>query len=134
HGKSALEKKPARSPERDAFNQRLLHSNATPLWEVLSELVPALPKPRCVPHLWTYEEMRPLLLESGDLITAAEAERRVLILENPGMPGSSHITPSLYAGLQLVMPGETASTHRHAPAALRFVIESAGGYTAVEGE
>jgi gentisate 1,2-dioxygenase len=134
HAKSALDKKPERSPERDAFYQRLLRSNATPLWEVLSELVPALPKPRCVPHLWAYDEMRPLLLESGELITAQEAERRVLILENPGMSGTSHITPSLYAGLQLVLPGETAATHRHAPAALRFVIESQGGYTAVDGE
>jgi gentisate 1,2-dioxygenase len=84
--------------------------------------------------MWRYEEMRPLLMESGGLITAREAERRVLILENPGVRGASRITQSLYAGMQLVMPGETAPTHRHTASALRFVIESNGGYTAVDGE
>jgi gentisate 1,2-dioxygenase len=131
---SALDSKPAPTPERREFYQRLSRKNATPLWEVLAELVPPFPKPRCVPTLWPYDEMRPLLLESGKLITAQEAERRVLILENPGILGSSQITRSLYAGLQLVLPGETAPTHRHAPSALRFVIESQGGYTAVDGE
>ena len=29
----------------------------------------------------------PLLLEAGELITAQEAERRVLVLENPGFHG-----------------------------------------------
>jgi len=73
-------------------------------------------------------------MESGGLITASEAERRVLMLENPGIPGSSQITQSLYAGLQLVLPGEAAPTHHHAPSALRFVIESDGGFTSVDGE
>ena len=46
------------------------------------------------------------ILEAGGLITAAEAERRVLILENPGLRGKSSITTSLYVGIQSVMPGE----------------------------
>lgn len=78
--------------------------------------------------------MRPLLMEAGGLITAKEAERRVLVLENPGVRGLSQITQSLYAGLQLVMPGEVTSTHRHAAAAIRLILEGNGGYTAVEGE
>jgi len=78
--------------------------------------------------------MRSLLLEAGRVITAKEAERRVLILENPSMPGTSLITQNMYAGLQLVDPGETTSTHRHVTSALRFVIESEQGYTAVDGE
>jgi gentisate 1,2-dioxygenase len=73
-------------------------------------------------------------MESGSLITAMEAERRVLILENPGLRGSSQITNSLYAGLQLILPGEVARAHRHAASAMRFVIESDGAYTAVDGE
>jgi len=36
--------------------------------------------------------------------------------------------------VQLVLPGETAPTHRHTASALRFVIESQGGYTSVDGE
>ena len=54
--------------------------------------------------------MRPFIAEAGRLITAEEAERRVLILENPGLPGMSRITQSLYAGLQLILPGEIAHT------------------------
>ena len=46
----------------------------------------------------------------------------------------SRITGSLYAGLQLILPGEVAPCHRHAASALRFVIEGTGAYTAVEGE
>ena len=132
---SAPDTKPASSLSRQEFYQRLRAKNAAPLWEVLSDLVTPQPNPRCVPALWKYREMRPLLMESGGLITAQEAERRVLILENPGLPGSSQITQSLYAGLQLVLPGETAPTHRHTPSALRFVMESdGGGFTAVDGE
>jgi gentisate 1,2-dioxygenase len=47
-----------------------------------------------------------MLMEAGELISAAEAERRVLILENPALPGQSRITQTLYAGLQLILPGD----------------------------
>jgi gentisate 1,2-dioxygenase len=77
--------------------------------------------------------MRPYLMESGKLISADEAERRVLMLENPGLKGLPQITQSLYAGLQLVLPGEVTATHRHVAAALRFVIEGTGAYTSVNG-
>jgi gentisate 1,2-dioxygenase len=73
-------------------------------------------------------------MESGELISAAEAERRVLVLENPGLRGASAITHTLYAGLQLILPGEVAPSHRHVQSALRFVIEGTGAYTAVDGE
>jgi gentisate 1,2-dioxygenase len=73
-------------------------------------------------------------MRSGGLISAKEATRRVLILENPGLGGEAQVTQSLYAGLQLIMPGEVAPAHRHTQSALRFVIEGRGAYTAVEGE
>ncbi len=62
-------------------------------------------------------------MQSGQLITAEEAVRRVLILENPGLRGQSCITQSLYAGLQVIMPGEIAPSHRHTQSALRFIVE-----------
>ena len=96
--------------------------------------MPVKPRPKAVPTIWRYNEIHPLLLEAGKLITAKQAERRVLILENPGVRGTSQITESLYAGLQLILPGEVAPTHRHTASALRFVIEGNGAYTAVEGE
>src|SRR5260370_16362863 len=73
-------------------------------------------------------------MESGALITAEEAERRVLILENPGMRGESKATNTLFAGVQMILPGEVAPAHRHVSSAIRFVLDGEGAYTAVEGE
>lgn len=105
-----------------------------PLWEVMSALVTPQPRSPAQVHRWTYADARDYLLRAGDLISAAQAERRVLIMENPGLPGSSSATSSLYAGLQLILPGEIAPCHRHAQCALRFVMEGEGAFTAVDGE
>ena len=77
----------------------------------------------CLPAIWHYREVRPHLMQSGGLITAQEATRRVLILMNPGLGGEASITGSLFAGLQLILPGEVAPAHRHTQSALRFIIE-----------
>ena len=116
------------------FYKRLPNQNLAPLWTVLSSLITPVPQSRCQPALWIYDRVRPLIMESGSLITAKQAERRVLILENPGMPGESRITETLYAGLQLIMPGEIAPAHRHTQSALRFIVEGSGAFTAVDGE
>jgi gentisate 1,2-dioxygenase len=127
--------RPETSPQLKALYQRLAAKNTAPLWEVLGDIVTPQPKAGCVPALWRYDEVRALLMDAGALISAQEAERRVLVLENPSLRGQSQITPTLYAGVQLVMPGETAPTHRHSASALRFVLESGkGAYTAVDGE
>ena len=127
--------RPDASPRLKALYQRLSAKNTAPLWEVLGEIVTPQPRAGCVPALWQYDEVRALLMEAGGLTSAAEAERRVLVLENPGLRGRSQISPTLYAGVQLVLPGETAPTHRHAASALRFVLEAGdGAYTAVDGE
>ena len=105
-----------------------------PLWESLHALVLPQPKSPAVPWRWRYDEVRDYLMRAGDAISAEQAERRVLIMENPGLPGLSAITPSLYAGLQLVLPGEVAPCHRHSQSALRFVMEGSGAFTALDGE
>lgn len=116
------------------FRERLADAGVSPLWDVLSALVTATPQPREQVVRWSYDALRPLLMEAGKVVTAAQAERRVLILENPGLPDGRRATNSLYAGLQLVMPGEVAPVHRHSQSALRFILESTGAYTAVDGE
>ena len=108
-------------------------AHVAPLWTVLKGLVPTEPEPRAVPYAWRWAQMRPLLLQAGQAISAAEAERRVLMLKNPGLDGQPNITDSLYAGLQLILPGEIARAHRHTQAALRLVLEGRGAYTAVDG-
>jgi gentisate 1,2-dioxygenase len=119
---------------RRAYYQRISAARLTPLWEVLGALVPQQPRSPAHAALWRYAEVREHVMEAGRLITAHEAERRVLILENPGLRGQSCITSSLYAGLQLILPGEVAPAHRHTQSALRLVLDGEGAYTAVDGE
>jgi gentisate 1,2-dioxygenase len=130
----ATEQAPARTPERQAFYDRIAPANLAPLWEQLHNMVTAEPRPQCLPAVWHYRDVRPFLMQSGSLITAQEATRRVLMLMNPGLGGQASITGSLFAGLQLIMPGEVAPAHRHTQSALRFIIEGHGAYTAVDGE
>jgi len=131
---SSFYQKPETTGQFRDFYKRLETKNAAPLWEDLADIVPVQPRPHAVPALWRYEEMRPLLMESGKLITAKEADRRVLILANPGIKDRAQITDTLHAGLQLILPGEVAPTHRHTAAALRLVMEGDGAYTSVDGE
>ncbi|MGH7112247.1 MAG: gentisate 1,2-dioxygenase [Stellaceae bacterium] len=130
----AMEQPAARTPEREAFYQKIGAQSLAPLWERLHGIVTPEPVTPCRPALWRYAEIRPHLMEAGGLISAQEATRRVLILENPGLKGQTSITHSLFAGLQLILPGEIAPAHRHTQSALRFIIEGHGAYTAVDGE
>ena len=125
---------PSVDRSRQDFYRRIERDHLAPLWEVLHALVPPQPQTPCKPALWRYRQIRPYVMESGGLISAREAVRRVLILENPGMRGQSSITRTLYCGLQLILPGEIAPSHRHTQSALRFIVEGSGAYTAVDGE
>ncbi|CAL74612.1 Putative gentisate 1,2-dioxygenase with a Cupin, RmlC-type domain [Bradyrhizobium sp. ORS 278] len=122
------------TPEREAFYKKIDRENMTALWTVMSDLITPEPKSGCRPHLWQFAAIRDYMIEAGRLITAKEAERRVLILENPGLRGQSKITTSLYAGIQMVIPGDIAPAHRHSQSALRFVLEGQGAFTTVDGE
>jgi salicylate hydroxylase len=125
---------PAPAARREQFYRRIDPDHLAPLWTRLKALVPREPTPTGVAHRWRYRDVRPHVLEAAEHITAEEAERRVLILENPGLRGSSQITGNLYAGLQLIMPGETAPPHRHTQSALRFILEGDGAYTTVDDD
>lgn len=119
---------------RQEFYDRINPANVTPLWEILHSVVTKEPMTPCLPFLWKWADVKAWLQEAGELITAQEAERRVLVLENPGLRGRTRITHSLYAGMQLILPGEVAPAHRHSQSALRFIMQGDGAYTAVNGE
>ncbi|MDW4499246.1 gentisate 1,2-dioxygenase [Sulfitobacter sp. D35] len=125
---------PTETPERRAFYEAIEPESMRALWSVMKGIITPEPKSDCIPFKWSYDSVRARLIEAAGLITAKEAERRVLILENPGLKGTSKVTTSLYCGVQCVMPGEVAPAHRHTQSALRFVLESHGGFTAVGGE
>lgn len=114
----------------------LVSRNLLPLWPSLRTVLPyGKPARRTRPVLWKYADVRPNLLRAGELAPIEKAERRVLVLCNPGLGlENMQATPSIYIGLQLILPGESAPNHRHSPMAVRFVIEGKGGFTVVEGE
>ncbi len=117
----------------ERFYDELRGFSTSPLWLVQEEALVAEPKSRALPFLWRWRDLRPQALRAGDLIGTADAERRVLMLLNPGLNRMA-TTNSMFAGLQIVMPGEAARAHRHTPAALRFIIDSQGGSTTVNGD
>ncbi len=119
---------------RAGFYERIAAQGMAPLWHVLHGLVTETPKPAARPAHWRYAEVRPYLMEACEIISTEESERRVLVFENPGLPGQSRVTTSLFAGLQIILPGEIAPAHRHVASALRFIIEGKDAYTAVAGE
>jgi gentisate 1,2-dioxygenase len=119
------------NPNRARLSSEIAQLNMKPLWERVMRLKPGT---AAQPVIWRWRDVQPYLMRAAELITTKEAERRVLMLENPGLRGTTFATTTLYAGLQVILPGEIARTHRHAPNALRFIIEGEGAYTAVEGE
>ena len=120
---------------RDYYDA-LIRLNTLPLWPSLRALLPRnKPARRTQPVIWRYADVRPQLLRAGELTPIEKAERRVIVLCNPGLGlESMQATPSIYVGLQLILPGEKAPNHRHTPSAIRFVVEGRGGFTIVEGE
>jgi gentisate 1,2-dioxygenase len=119
---------------RSDFYRRAAAEGLAPLWRVLHGLVTDKPRLTCSAAHWDYDRVRPYLIEACELISTQEAERRVLVLENPSLPGQSRITHSLFGGLQIIRPGEVAPAHRHVASALRFIIEGKNAFTAIAGE
>jgi gentisate 1,2-dioxygenase len=118
------------------YREALTAKNLVPLWPSLrAVLPPRVPTRRTQPICWPYQELRPLLLQAGELTPMEKAERRVLVLANPGH-GLENMKASatMYLGMQLLLPGEWAPAHRHTPNAVRMIVEGAGAYTTVGGE
>jgi gentisate 1,2-dioxygenase len=118
------------------YRNGLTAHNLVPLWPSLRAALPfGIPSRRTKPILWRYADIRHRLIEAGSLTPIEKAERRVLVLANPGLGlENMQATPSIYIGMQLILQGETAPNHKHSPSAVRFVVEGEGGFTIVEGE
>ncbi|MEV0071619.1 cupin domain-containing protein [Amycolatopsis sp. NPDC050768] len=117
----------------EAYEQLAAQSVGT-LWRHLGDLFPAEPTKRAVPFHWAYRALRPYMLHFADALSIEEAQRRVLMLINPGLQQESATVTGLYAGIQIILPSEQAQAHRHSANAFRFIIEGSGAYTTVSGE
>jgi gentisate 1,2-dioxygenase len=107
---------------------------AAPLWRYQGNVFSPEPKSAAVPVVWHYETLRKYALHFAETLPIADAERRVLMLVNPGLQEPPATVNTLFAGIQILLPGEQAPTHRHTANAFRFVIEGSGVYTTVESE
>ncbi len=118
------------------YVQDLRDLNLVPLWPSLrGVLPPKVPTRQTQPTCWAYKDIKPLLLKAGELTPIEKAERRVLVLANPGHGlDKMQASAAMYLGMQLLMPGEWAPSHRHTPNAVRMVVEGEGAWTTVDGE
>lgn len=106
-----------------------------PLWTQIDDLMPVVPNPKAVPHIWKWSKLYPLAKRAGDLVPVGRGgERRAIGLANPGLGGRAYISPTLWAAIQFLGPRETAPEHRHAQNAFRFVVEGEGVWTVVNGD
>jgi gentisate 1,2-dioxygenase len=117
--------------ELSAYYDELRAQHVAPAW--ISGGITFEPKSKAVPHVWHWRDLRPQAMRAAELVGTEQAERRVLRLTNPELPGVS-ASNTLVANIQIVMPGEIARAHRHSPSALRLIIEGQGGYTVVNGD
>ncbi|UYV38143.1 cupin domain-containing protein [Rhodobacteraceae bacterium D3-12] len=118
------------------YRDDMASAGVAPLWPMMRNVLPhGAPQPQTIAGYWNYDKIRPLLLRAGELTPLEKAERRVLVLSDPGRGvGAMQATASIYLGLQLLLPGETAPAHVHTPSAVRIVVEGKGAYTVVDGE
>ena len=123
----------AEDPRIEALHQRMAKYSLGGHWQ---------PRPRkleLVPFVWSWSSIYSCLMESGEVIRLGgiddPANRRTVQLVNPGIAVQKSTSRTLQMSVQLVKPGETAECHRHAAAALRFIVEGDGtAFTNVEGE
>ncbi len=123
---------PAPGPELSALYRGFERELLVPLWTEIGDLMPLHPRSRAVPHVWRWQNLLALAEEAGRLVPVGRGgERRAIALANPALGGRPYATPTLWAAIQYLMPGEDAPEHRHTQHAFRFVVEGEGVWTVV---
>lgn len=126
---------PEPSPALEALYRGFEAERLVPLWTEIGDLMPSQPKSKASPHLWRWERLKELAAQAGHLVPVGRGgERRAIALANPSLGGKPYATPTLWAAIQYLMPGEDAPEHRHTQHAFRFVVEGEGVWTVVNGD
>ncbi len=124
---------PPVTPQLEKLYRGFEKALLVPLWTRIGDLMPEHPRSKAQPHLWEWKELLDLAAQSGDLVPVGRGgERRAIALANPALGGRPYATPTLWAAIQYLMPGEDAPEHRHTQNAFRFVVEGEGVWTVVE--
>lgn len=118
----------------DALIARIADQNCTPGWVPFKRpLMWAQPHSVFKPAHWQYAKIKPALVTAGRVIGTDLAERRNFVLRNPIDGNEFATTRTLVGAYQSILPGEKARSHKHAPHALRVILESHGSYSVVNG-
>lgn len=118
----------------EGFFEGLTAKALSPGWAKKKPQMWPAPKPRHVPAVWRYADARAALDQACDFVSPEQAERRNLIMVNPIEDNIYPTCQNLVAAYQLVLPGETARSHRHSPNALRLILDAGPQtYTIVDG-
>ena len=84
--------------------------------------------------LWRWRDIEPLVRRSPEfMVPGRGAERRILRLDNPGVPERT-TGHTISIAVQYLLAGEVAPAHRHTPNAIRFMLHGDGAYTTIEGD
>ncbi len=126
---------PQPSPALERLYQGFEQELLVPLWTEIDDLMPPHPRSKAQAHLWRWERLLELADQAGQLVPVGRGgERRAIALANPSLGGRPFATPTLWAAIQYLMPGEDAPEHRHSQHAFRFVVEGDGVWTVVGGD
>lgn len=126
---------PEPSADLEALYRGFERELLVPLWTEIGDLMPLHPTSKASPHLWRWERLVALAGEAGRIVPVGRGgERRAIALANPSLGGKPFATPTLWAAIQYLMPGEDAPEHRHSQNAFRFVVEGEGVWTVVNGD
>jgi gentisate 1,2-dioxygenase len=126
---------PDPSPELEQLYRGFERELLVPLWTEIGDLMPMQPRSKAAPHLWRWQRLKELAAQAGRIVPVGRGgERRAIALANPSLGGKPYATPTLWAAIQYLMPGEDAPEHRHTQHAFRFVVEGEGVWTVVNGD
>lgn len=118
----------------EGFFDSLQAQALSPGWAKKVPQMWSVPRPRFVPAVWRYADARAALDAACAFVSPEQAERRNLIMVNPIADNIYPTCRNLVAAYQLVLPGETARSHRHSPNALRLILDAgADTFTIVNG-
>jgi len=96
-------------------------------------LFTSTPQSPMVPMHWRSDDLAAFLSEIGQVLNLEPGgDRRTLRLANPGLEFGT--TPTFWASIQYINPGEVATAHRHTPDAFRFVMQGDGCSSTMDGQ
>ena len=76
--------------ELQEYYAQLQAQHVTPAW--IGGGISTEPQSKAVPCLWHWRDLRPQAMRAAELVGTQQAERRVLRLTNPELPGVASTT------------------------------------------